>query len=249
MGIDEENLGTGIFNLDTIVVRGYPEGLQNARQFVERNHKSKLIKYLYMASIAHIIHKYYPQYWGISEYPAQECAVFCRSDEEWGILGNLTSAKIVVDEVEFKSSEHLYQMMKLKDPEVVAKVWRGETSHGKKSNHIKMTVRSYEPEYRRKDWASMLVDAMKFCLVQKYEQCEAFRAELERSRGKYIVEQQPNPKKRADAWNAKLEGDKWVGPNLAGRLLMELRDNGGKLDYNLPEDAFEFIKVIKSLKK
>ena len=202
-----------------------------------------------MATLAHLIYKYYPQYWGISEYPAGESAVFCRSDEEWGILGNLTSAKIVVDEVEFKSSEHLYQMMKLTDPEIIAKVWRGETARGKKSNHIKMTVKSYERVYRRKDWGSMLVDAMKFCLVKKYEQCEAFRAELERSKGKYIVEKQPNPKKSADAWSAKLEGDKWVGPNLTGRLLMELRDNGGKLEYTLPEDAFEFIEIIKKLEK
>ena len=202
-----------------------------------------------MASIAQFIKKYYDQYWGISEYPADECAAFCSSTEEWGIFGNLTSAEIVVDGVTFRSSEHLYQMMKFKDPEIVAKVWRGETARGKHSNHVKMTARSYERTYRREDWGRMLVDAMKFCLVKKYEQCEAFRTELERSKGKYIVEKQPNPKKRADAWNAKLEGDKWVGPNLAGRLLMELRDNGGKLDYSLPEDAFEFIKVIKSLKK
>ena len=201
-----------------------------------------------MATLAHLIYKYYPQYWGISEYPAEECAVFCSSDQEWGIFGNLTTAKIVIDGVEFKSSEHLYQMMKLTNPEIIAKVWRGETARGKKSNHIKMTVRSYEREYRRKDWGSMLVDAMKFCMVKKYEQREAFRAELERSKGKYIVEKQPNPKKAADAWSAKLEGDKWVGPNLTGRLLMELRDNG-TLDYTLPEDALEFIKIIKELTK
>lgn len=56
--------------------------------------------------------------------------------------------------------------------------------------------------------------------------------------------QQANPRKPADTWSAKLEGDKWVGSNLTGRLLMELRDNG-KLEYKLPEDALEFIKIIK----
>lgn len=202
-----------------------------------------------MATIAHFIKKYYDQYWGISEYPADQCAVFCSSSEEWGIFGNMTSAQIVVDGVTFKSSEHLYQMMKFRDPEIVAKVWRGETAKGKTSNHVKMTVRSYERTYRREDWGRILVDAMKFCLVKKYEQCEAFRAELERSKGKYIVEKQPNPKKDADAWSATLEGDKWIGPNLTGCLLMELRDNGGKLEYTLPEDAFEFIEIIKKLEK
>lgn len=202
-----------------------------------------------MATIAQFIKKYYDQYWGISEYPADQCAVFCSSSEEWGIFGNMTSAQIVVDGVTFKSSEHLYQMMKFRDPEIVAKVWRGETAKGKTSNHVKMTARSYERTYRREDWGRILVDAMKFCLVKKYEQCEAFRAELERSKGKYIVEKQPNPRKEADAWSATLEGDKWIGPNLTGRLLMELRDNGGKLEYTLPEDAFEFIEIIKKLEK
>ena len=39
-------------------------------------------------------------------------------------------------------------------------------------------------------------------------------------------------------------GCKYVGPNLLGRLLMELRDNG-KLEYNLPDDALDFIEILK----
>ena len=41
----------------------------------------------------------------------------------------------------------------------------------------------------------MVVDAMKYCLTLKYEQSEAFRKELERSRGKYIVETKPPERK------------------------------------------------------
>ena len=37
----------------------------------------------------------------------------------------------------------------------------------------------------------------------------------------------------------------YVGSNLLGRLLMELRDNG-KLEYQLPDDIFDFIKILKS---
>jgi predicted NAD-dependent protein-ADP-ribosyltransferase YbiA (DUF1768 family) len=202
-----------------------------------------------MGSLVDCIRKYYPEYLGYSSYPADQCAAFSKSDEEWGILGNMTSAKIVVDGVEFKTSEQLYQMMKFKDPEVVKKVWNGDTARGKKSGNTKMTAKSYELEFRREDWGCILVDAMKFCVVEKYEQCEAFRKELERSRGKYIVEKQPKAGRRADAWNANLVGDKWVGPNLMGRLLMELRDGDGKMEYKLPDDAFEFIKIIKELKK
>lgn len=195
-------------------------------------------------SVAPFIFEHYREYWGIHEYPADECAVFCSSDEEWGIFSNMTSSEITVNDVKFKSSEHLFQMMKFMDPDIVSRVWTGRTARDKKSNSIKMTAKSYEPAHRREDWGSMIVDAMKFCLMKKYEQCEAFRNELERSRGKHIVEKQANPKKSADTWSAKLEGDKWVGPNLTGRLLMELRDKG-KLEYKLPENALQFIEYLK----
>ena len=88
---------------------------------------------------------------------------------------------------------------------------------------------------------------MKFCLATKYEQCEAFRKELERSKGLFIVERIANPNTDTNAWNAKLEGGYWTGPNVFGRLLMELRDGGG-LTYNLPEDAFAFLEFCKGQK-
>lgn len=195
-------------------------------------------------SVYPFIKEFYPEYDGIQTYSADECAVFCKTHEEWGILSNMASTPITIDGVEFKSAEHIFQMMKFRNQEYVVKVWNGITANNKKSRNIKMTAKSYEPDHRRQDWGSMIVDALKFAMQQKYEQCEAFRQELERSKGKFIVEQQPNPNKKADTWSAKLEGDKWVGSNLTGRLLMELRDNG-KLEYNLPEDAMEFIRIIK----
>ena len=86
---------------------------------------------------------------------------------------------------------------------------------------------------------------MKFCLTKKYEQSEEFRKELERSKGKFIVEDQTSfTKKNPDAWGVKLQGDNFVGPNLLGRLLMELRDND-KLEYHLPDDVLAFINFIR----
>ena len=83
-----------------------------------------------------------------------------------------------------------------------------------------------------------------FCLL--HEQCEAFRKELERSKGKFIVEDETtrSKSKDADTWGAVLRGGEYVGPNLLGRLLMELRDKG-KLDYTLPADALDFINHLK----
>ena len=100
----------------------------------------------------------------------------------------------------------------------------------------------------RPDWGCMLIDAMKFCLVQKYQQCEIFHNQLERSKqdGLYIVEDETSRKKGkpADAWGTVLVDNQCVGPNLLGKLLMELRDTG-KLEYHLPDDALDFIEFLK----
>ena len=196
-------------------------------------------------SVYPFIQRFYPEYDGIQSYPASECAVFCKTNEEWGILSNMASTPIIIKGVEFKSTEHLFQMMKFNEEEFVVKVWKGVTANNKISQNIKMTSKSYEPEHRRADWGRIIVDALKFAMQKKYEQCAKFRQELERSKGLYIVEKQANPKKPADTWSAKQEGDMWVGSNLTGRLLMELRKNG-RLEYNLPEDALKFLDILKS---
>ena len=47
---------------------------------------------------------------------------------------------------------------------------------------------------------------------------------------------------RADAWGVKTKGQNYEGPNLMGRLLMELRD--GKMEYKLPDDWNIMLKKI-----
>ena len=107
-----------------------------------------------------------------------------------------------------------------------------------------MTTKHWEKTHRREDWGKIVIDAMKFCLTQKYEQSEEFRKELERSKGKFIVEDQTSfPKKTPDTWGVKLQDGNFVGPNLLGRLLMELRD-AKTLEYKLPNDALNFISCL-----
>lgn len=166
-------------------------------------------------------------------------------NEEWGIFCNFAATPLEVNGVIFKSSEELFQLMKFKDADIVRRIRNNITREGKKCYAVKKTVKSYEKEYRREDWGIMVIDAMKFCLTTKYEQSEAFRDKLVASKGFYIVEDQTTmPKRQPDSWGVKPSGDEFVGPNLLGRLLMELRDNG-KLEYHLPADALQFIEEIK----
>jgi ribA/ribD-fused uncharacterized protein len=189
-------------------------------------------------SVAPFIRQYYPEYYSIERYPADRCACFCKVDGEWGILGNFGRTPLVVDGVTLKNSEQLFQLMKFKDEVPVKAVYQ--------AGNPKYAAKHWEKTHRRSDWGEMIVDVMKFCLTLKYQQSEAFRSTLLRTKGLFIVEDQTSfPKKTADTWGAKLVGNEYVGPNLLGRLLMELRDNG-ELRYTLLEDALWGVKCLKS---
>ena len=199
---------------------------------VELDEKGKLKKKS-STRIAEFIKKYYPEYWGDQVYPIEQSVFFqSKTDNHW-ILSNISSCPLEVEGVPFKSSEHLFQTLKFATPESVLAGY---------NNYItpKMTAKHYQKldGHRREDWGQILVDVMKFCLQQKYEQCPEFKEELERTKGYHIVELQDakNDKEstRANAWGVKSKGQNYVGPNLMGRLLMELRD--GKMEYKLPED-------------
>ncbi len=186
--------------------------------------------------VREFIEKHYPEYYGWFDYPAAETVSFCKADREWGILGNFGRTPLLVDGVPFENAEKLFQVIKFSDAQSRRDVYsrRGQT--------IKMTAKHREKVGTvREDWGRILVDALKFCLMCKYEQSTVFREELARTGGRFIVEEQAHPGKAADTYSARLSPDglTWSGPNLMGRLLMELRDRG-RLDYRLPEDAVSF---------
>ena len=194
------------------------------------------------------IKQYYPQYSDIQRYPAAQCVCIRKTDEEWGILGNFYHAPIIVEGVTFDCTERLFHLMKFR--ETAEEGIKSEYTVKRGMNikmHMKPMYRQH-PEWFREDWGSMVVDAMRFCLQTKYEQCEVFRKELERSKGLFIVEDETKRNERkkrdADSWGVNLVGDYYVGPSLLGRLLMELRDTG-KLEYTLPADAFTFLQLLK----
>ena len=186
------------------------------------------------------IKEFYPEWYGIQMYPADKTVAFCKVADEWGVLGNFAATPLVVDGVPFDCTEKLFQVMKFSDMESRKIVYsvKGQTIKMKAKHQEKVGV-------IREDWGRIFIDAMKFCLVQKYQQSETFRKELERSKGLFIVEQQVNPRRPAGAYSAKLSDDSktWAGPNIMGRLLMELRDEG-TLEYDLPDDAIHFSDLL-----
>lgn len=192
-------------------------------------------------SVAGEIRDNYPEYWnrGIQTYPAAECAPFCKVADKWGVFSNFGSTPIIVEGVTFKNSEQLFQILKFTSMDAVMDIFKasGQT--------IKMKAKKWNRICARQDWGRMLVDAMKFAISAKYEQNLEFRKALEDSRGLFIVEDQTTFRgDTANTWGAKLVGGNYVGPNLMGQLLMELRDYG-PLEYRLPDDAFDLIRTLQ----
>ena len=207
---------------------------------MELDEKGKLKKKS-SASIAEGIKKYYPQYWGIQVYPIEQSVFFHKKTDEHWILSNMSSCPLEVEGIPFKSSEHLFQTLKFATPKSITAVYQ--------SNNAKMTAKHYQKleGHRREDWGQILVDVMKFCLQQKYEQCPEFRKELDSTKGFHIVELQDakNDKEssRANGWGVKTKGQNYEGANLMGRLLMELRD--GTMRYKLPQDWNKMLVKIR----
>lgn len=191
-------------------------------------------------SIAQFIKEFYPEYYQWKEYPADQCIPFTTTQKEWGILGNFARTPLIVTGVEFVNTEQLFQLMKFKDRETLLNIYNA------RGMNIKYSAKTGEKNgLRRPDWGQIIVDCMKFCLQTKYEQNEEFKNALQQTSDYIIVEDQTSRKtiKTVDTWGAVRVDDKYVGSNLLGRLLMELRDNG-KLEHHLPDDIFDFISTL-----
>ncbi len=196
--------------------------------------------------LAPLIKEFYPEYYSWNEYPLDKCIPIRGVKEQWGILGNFAPTPLIVKGVLFSNSEQLFQMMKFSDKETLLSIYQS------KGLPLKWAAKKGEKNgLRRKDWGQIIIDVMKFCLQTKYEQSEEFRHVLNETIGFSIVEDQTKLKttksgnlKDADTWGVVRKGELFVGSNLLGRLLMELRENS-KLEYHLPNDIFKFISFIR----
>lgn len=191
--------------------------------------------------VAPFIQEFYPEYYSIETYPADKCAPFNKIEREWGIFSNFGDTPIQIEGINFSCVEKLFQCMKFENQEAIKDIY---AFNGRR---IKMNAKHWVKEGKeRSDWGQHIVDVMKFCLNLKYDQVPEFRKKLEESQGLFIVEDQTtSPRKDADTWGAKLRGDEYVGPNLMGRLLMELRDNGKFKNIEFPESYLDGLLFLK----
>ncbi len=203
-------------------------------------------------TVREMIALHHPEYLNVDSYPAGQVAAIGATAGEWGVFGNFykhpaksgrRAPMVVIDGVAFDCTERLFQMMKVRDAECLRILYELPCGICYKRQMAKI-LKEHNLEWRE-DWQDIILDAMRFCLQKKYEQCAEFRSELERSRGFFIVEDETKHLRgKEPLWGAKLVGDTYQGSNVLGKLLMELRDTG-RLEYTLPGDALDFISKLK----
>lgn len=162
----------------------------------------------------------------IREYIASEVVKFRSTKAEFGGLSNMASGfSLNVNGVIIPSAEHLYQACRYPlFPNI-----QGEIINQTSPMTAKMISKKYL-QFTRQDWNDVRFKIMRWCLEVKLSQnWDKFSSALLETGDKPIVEVSPKDK----VWAAVPEGDKLIGINALGRLLMDIREKCVKAnDYH-----------------
>ena len=193
-------------------------------------------------------------------YPADECVPFItRQGTPFYQLDNMamvpkgeTSCYLHYGDLEFRQLEVLYIMARMDSVEahhwLKDNLFQGCRVDARKKTEYKAKFRGQE----RDDWKEVQTEWMKYCLMLKYRDNTLFRKDLFACRGKLPVEDATGTNYASNLfWGAgliELDGKKYyLGCNVLGKLLAQLRENNGQLDYKLPEDIHLFGEPIRNL--
>ena len=193
-------------------------------------------------------------------YPADECVPFVtKQGTPFYQLDNMamvpkgeTSCYLHYGDFEFRQLEVLYIMARMDSVEahhwLKDNLFQGCRVDARKKTEYKAKFRGQE----RDDWKEVQTEWMKYCLMLKYRDNALFRKDLFACRGKLPVEDATGTNYASNLfWGARLielDGKKYyLGCNVFGKLLAQLRENNGQLDYKLPEDIHLFGEPIRNL--
>jgi len=146
----------------------------------------------------------------------ENCVGFKKTNEKFGGFSNMCSGYVINNgEVEFPTSEHLYQVCKFGEyPDI-----QRELISEKNPMIMKNKTKKYK-NYVRRDWDKIKVDVMEWVLKGKLV-CNfiKFGNLLLESGDKLIVEVSG----KDEFWGMKEDGNSFIGSNLLGEKLVELR--------------------------
>lgn len=193
-------------------------------------------------------------------YPAKECVPFVtKQGTPFYQLDNMAMAPkgdtanyMRYGDFIFRQIEVLYIMARMDNADahlwLMDNLFQGCRVDARKKTEYKSKFKGCE----RADWKGVQVEWMKYCLCLKYRCNALFRKDLFDCNGKLPVEDATATNYASSLfWGAslvELEGEKYYfGCNVFGKLLAKLRENNGKLTYELPKDMHLFGKPILNI--
>lgn len=164
-----------------------------------------------------------PAVWRARTFHAEDPVIIRRVREPFGWLGNMSPFPVVHAGVRHRSTEHLFQCLRVEDPEVRRAI-REESNPLK----AKMLARKHADKRTVVCLSEDDLDLMRLCLKLKLEQHPAFQDRLRETGGRHIIEDcTSRPRGTGLFWGAALQGDVWSGMNWLGELWMEARASLG----------------------
>jgi ribA/ribD-fused uncharacterized protein len=135
---------------------------------------------------------------------------FYRVDDPYGCFSNFSRHPIVIDGVEWPTSEHYFQAQKF-----------AGTPHAEEVRRAGTAMRAAEMGRERErplraDWEQIKDDVMRTAVRAKFTQHEDVRAILLATGDEHLIEHTANDRYWAD-------GGDGSGRNMLGRILMEVR--------------------------
>ncbi len=145
---------------------------------------------------------------------------FTKVDLPYGWLGNMAPYPIIYEDKEWRTSEALFQAMRF-DSNEIKEIIRNEKS----PMAAKMKAKSNKCSYIVQPMSEKDIDNMRLCLNLKFNQHSSLKEKLLKTGEHTIIEDIGSRRgARHEFWGAyKNEKNEWVGNNLMGKLLMELR--------------------------
>lgn len=173
-------------------------------------------------------------------WQAQGNAVFRETKMAWGMLSNMAPSPLIVEGIAFRTAEALYQCCRFPDhPNIQQTI-----IDAKSPMTAKMATKPWR-HLTRPDWEqSARVVAMRWTLRIKFQQSQDFRAVLQSSEKRQIIESS----RRDGFWGAIPDANDpslLHGDNTLGILLMELRDAPGDMTEIAPPPLPNFMLLGK----
>ena len=149
-------------------------------------------------------------------YDRNNAAAFCRTREQYGLLSNMAPMPVYANNMQFQSSEGLYQALKFP--------YNMEMQKQIANAHNGMSAKIISREQQipiPTNWEQLKAEAMRLTIAQKFIQhSDTLIPILESTNNKPIVELSV----RDTYWGAKPQHNLLIGHNVLGRLYTLLRD-------------------------